>query len=85
MTLLPPQEFTFTRYLSVILSWDSIKTTENYLAALMNLNILGYCDGADVEVRPRPDDYAVMFEQDEYQSWCHIPKDVFDKYLEKTK
>ncbi len=85
MTLLPPQEFTWTRYLSVILSWESIQDTKNYIAALMKLNIIGYCHADDVDTRHRSNDYAVMFEQDNCQSWCHIPKDVFDEYLEALK
>lgn len=82
VTRLPPSEFTFGRWDAMTLSWETIRSTDNYIKALLDLNIIGYCDAADIEFRPSADDYAVMFEEDHYQSWCHIPKDVFDEYLE---
>lgn len=85
MTCLPPTEFTFGRWDAMNLSWEMIKTHGNYIQVLLDLNIIGYCDGACVAVRPVADTYAVMFEEDHYQSWCHIPKDAFDIYLEELK
>lgn len=85
VTRLPPSEFTYTRYLAVILSWESTKTHKNFITTLLAMDIVGYCDGDALEIRPSPDYYAVMFEEDNYQSWCHIPKDVFDEYLEDLK
>ncbi len=85
VTQLSPTEFTWIRYLEVIFSWESIKTTKNYIATLLAMDIVGYCDGAVIEIRPSPNYYAVMFETDNYQSWCHIPKKAFDAYLEELK
>jgi hypothetical protein len=73
----PASEFTFALYGWDHCPWDTIKTTEAYVAWLLAQPIVGYCDGALTEVRPRPDDMAVMFEDDKGRGWNHIPKDVW--------
>ena len=88
ITRLPPSEFTYARYDMMTLPWTAIRDKYSYVAALLALNIIGYCDGAAVEVRPRTDDYAVMFaegEGDNYMTWAHIPIDIFDAYLEEKQ
>ena len=87
ITRLPPSEFTYARYDMMTLPWEVIREKYSYIQALLDLNIIGYCDGAAVEVRPRTDDYAVMFydEEENYQSWAHVPMDIFDAYLEELK
>ena len=87
ITRLPPTEFTYTRYDMMTLPWKVIREKYSYIQALLDLNIIGYCDSIDCEIRPRPDEYAVMFydEAENYQTWAHIPLDIFDAYLEELK
>lgn len=83
---LQPCAFTYGKYGQIHLSWDTIKLTKNYIDALLKLNIVGYCDGKDIEVRPRPDDMAVMFEDDDgFQSWVHVPKDIWKAFENKNQ
>ena len=80
----PPDQFTYGKYDLVLLPWATIRSTEAYHEHLLSLNIVGFCDAALVEVRPRPDDMAVMFEDDSgYQSWLHVPKDVWKEFMKK--
>jgi len=86
MVQLPPSEFTFGRYGSIILPWDVIKSTADYVEWLLAQNITGYCNSGDCEIRPRPDDMAVMFEdEDGFQSWVHIPIDIWKEHLKLSK
>ncbi|KKM13469.1 hypothetical protein LCGC14_1715930 [marine sediment metagenome] len=64
--------------------WDHApwSTTKGYIAWLLTQPIVGYCDGALVEVRPRPADMAVMFDNGDYSGWNHIPKDVWKDFME---
>ncbi len=86
MTQLPPTEFTFGRYdmWSGTLPWAVIKSTAGYVTELLKLDIIGYCHGSEIEIRPRTDTYAVMIydEAEDFQGWCHVPEDVFKAYLE---
>ncbi len=81
MQRLQPENFRYGNYGLVNLPFDTIKTTESYFKYILTLNIVGYCDGADTEIRPRPDDMAVMIDDDGFQTWIHIPKDVWKEYM----
>ena len=81
MIELPPSEFVYGRYGLSNLPWAVIRTTEVYVKHLLAQNIIGYCDGALIEIRPRPDDMAVMFEDDGFEYWVHVPKDVWKVYM----
>jgi len=78
MISLPPSEFTFAKYNGMDLPYATICSTDTYIAALMREHIIGYCDGGEIEIRPRLDDMAVMFEDDDWnQFWGHVSKDVW--------
>lgn len=51
------------------------------------VEIIGYCDAADLAVRPRKDEKALMVRDhsmdEEY--WIHISQDDFEKLLQKEK
>ncbi len=83
MVQLPPSEFTYGKYgRCEIPSWDTIKSTAAYHSWLLNQNIIGYCNSEECEIRPRPNDMAIMFMDDEEQEgWSHIPKDVWQKFM----
>lgn len=84
MVQLPPSEFTYGRYDMMALPWAVIGSTDAYYEHLLALNIIGYCDSMECEIRPRPDDVAVMFEDENgYQSWVHVPKDVWVEYIRR--
>jgi len=86
MVQLLPTEFTYGKYDMCNLPWDTIKSTDSYIKWLLSQNIIGYCRSMECEIRPRPDDMAVMFEDEDYfQWWSHIPIDVFQKYLTYKK
>lgn len=84
MVQLPPTEFTFSKYNMTALPWTVIKSAETYYKHLLALNIVGYCNSGECEIRPRPDDMAVMLEDENgYQSWTHVPKDIWNEYLKR--
>ena len=83
MIQLPSNHFTFSRYGACIASWKDIKSTESYIKFLLSKNIIGYCKSIECEIRPRIDEMAVMFEEEDgWQGWSHIPIDVWLKFLE---
>jgi hypothetical protein len=45
--------------------------------------VLGYCNSSSVEIAPKVDCYAVMFDYEEEEIWIHIPKDSFNRWLNK--
>ena len=77
----PPSEFTYAKYGWDHASWEAISTHQGYIDWLLTQPIVGYCDGAIIEVRPRPNDMAIMFDDGEYSGWAHIPKDVWKAFL----
>jgi len=88
MKQLPPSEFTYGKYNMITLPWAVIRTTNNYITWILNQNIIGFCDSGECEIRPRPDEMAVMIEDAEnnnYQYWIHIPKDVWKDFLQECK
>jgi len=85
MVQLPPSEFTFGSYGWTKAPWDAIKSTKGYTDWLLTQPIIGYCDGAIIEIRPRLNDMAVMFEDEEYKGWNHIPKEIWKIYLKQLK
>ncbi len=86
MVSLPPVEFTYGKYSAQILSWETIKSTGNYFKYLLSQNVVGYCDSILCEIRPRADDMAVMFEDENgAQSWTHVPKDIMQGFIADYK
>ena len=85
MIQLPPSEFTYSRYSLSLLPWAIIKSTATYFKWLLAQNIIGYCNSMDVRIRSRPDNMAVMLEEDGSQIWCHIPMDIWNEYLKRAK
>lgn len=84
MVRLPVSEFTYTNYNRVDLPWATIGSRDAYHKHLLSLNIVGYCDGGDLEIRPRPGCVAVMIEDEySYQSWVHVPKDVWAEFMRR--
>lgn len=81
MIQLPPNEFSYGKYCMASLPWKVIHSTDAYYEYLLAQNIIGYCDSMECEIRPRPDDVAVMFEDDDGQFWSHVPKDVWKEYM----
>lgn len=83
MLQLPPSEFTYGKYgRCEFPTWDEIKTTKNYNDWLLSQNIIGYCNSMEVEIRPRIDCMAIMFEdEDGQQGWNHIPITVWKGFI----
>lgn len=67
MTELPPSQFTFGNYGWTHAPWAVIKTTKAYVDWLLTQPVVGYCDGALLEIRPRETEMAVMFDDGEYR------------------
>lgn len=85
MISLPPTEFTYGKYGMDIIPWVILKTTDNFVGWLLKQNIIGYCNSMEVEIRPRTDCMAVMFEEDNWQGWVHIPLDIWTHFLDVLK
>ena len=84
MIQLCPDDFDNVHYDMMTLPWAVIRSTESYYQHLLAQNIIGYCDSMECTYRPRPDDMAVMFEDaDGFQSWAHVPKDVWAEYIRR--
>lgn len=85
MVQLPPTEFTFGKYEGQLFSTEVFMDKTKFVAWLQEQNIVGYCDSLEVEIRPRPGNVAVMFEEDDYQTWCHIPNAIWQAYKAEIK
>ncbi len=86
MIQLPPSEFTYGKYDMVPLPWATIRSTDAYYEYLLSLNILGYGDSMECEIRPRPDNMVVLFEDEHgFQAWMHVPKDVWAEYMKRRR
>lgn len=82
MVELPPSEFTYGKYGAQLPTWKDIKSTASYIKWMLAQTVIGYCVSMECEIRPRPDDMSVMFEdEDGAQSWSHIPIDIFQNFL----
>ena len=85
MIPLPPTEFTYGKY-NADIPFDIYAGEFSLFAKwLLTQNIIGYCKSEECEIRPRPEEMAVMFEKDEWQSWSHVPNDVWKLYLKQLK
>ena len=78
---LQPEAFTYGKYNLLNLSYNTIKSTKDYIEYLLTLNIIGYCESENCTIRPRPDDMAVMIDDDGFETWIHIPKDVWKEFV----
>ena len=86
MIQLAPIEFTFGRYGLGYIPWEVLKSDNGFIRWLLVQNIIGYCNSMECEIRPKVDEMAVMFEDETgWQSWFHIPIDVWIRYLEQLK
>lgn len=80
MIQLPPTEFTFGKYGTDIPF--TISMSDNLLVKwYLKQDIIGYCDSMSVKIRPRIGCMAIMINIDDWQSWCHIPKEVFKRLI----
>jgi len=79
MISLPPVEFTFGKY-GVDVPFNIYM---NGLAKwLLSQNIIGYCNGMELFVRPVGNMMAAMIEIDGWTGWMHIPIEVWEDYLD---
>ncbi len=87
MQLLPPTSFPFGKYEGLTIPYEVQKMNEkDYLKWLDTQLIVGYIDGMSLEIRPRTDSYGVLIEdEDGYETWAHIPNDIWEKYLKEVK
>ena len=76
-------QFTFGLYGWDEAPWSALSSFDGYIKWLLTQNPIGYCDSAECEIRPRPKDMAVMFEDEDGKGWTHVPKDVWQKFLER--
>ena len=56
--------------------FDNIDTT--FGAEIFAKYCIGYCNGENLQIRPRSDTVGVMFFKDENKFWFHINKDEFE-------
>jgi len=86
MVQLPPSQFVFGKYDSGTIPYSvAVRGMQQYVDFLMKSNIVGYCDSAECEMRPREDDMAVMIDEDGYETWGHVPKDVWNEFMKQLK
>lgn len=85
MIKLPPSSFPYERYDGATIPYKmAVASTEKYLEWLRTQNIIGYIEGAKLEVRIKTDTYAVLIEdEDFYQSWAHVPDDIWEIFLKE--
>ena len=84
MTKLPPSYFEFGKYdAGTIPTNIAIGSMDKYVDFLMKSNIVGYCDSEECIYRPRTDDMAVMIDEDGYETWAHVPKDVWNEFMKR--
>lgn len=81
---LNPELFTYDNYESAYwnrFDWDS-SWDQTILISTIRERALGYCDGSRLSVRPNPEDYGVMFEDEYGKFWFHISKNLIDSLRE---
>lgn len=81
MVHLPATEFTYYKYDSSAIPFAVYTNRKLFIDWLLKQDIIGYCKSKDCEIRPRPGEFAVMFEEDNWQGWCHVPVEVFTTFL----
>ncbi len=87
MQQLPPTAFPFGKYEGLTIPYEVQTMSEkDYLKWLDTQVIIGYIDGMSLEIRPRTDSYGVLIaDEDDYETWAHVPNDIWEKYLKQTK
>ena len=86
MKKLQPILFKFGNYDSTLIPHKTfLSGTKLFAEWLETQDIKGYCKSEEVDIRPRPDNYCVMFKEDNWTGWCHVPNFVFDRYLENME
>jgi hypothetical protein len=81
--LLPPSSFPWSRYKAGEIPTRVCFSPTEFHEYILEQNIIGYIEGSKLEIRPRSDSYGVLFEDEHgFQSWCHVPIDIFDTFLE---
>ena len=84
MTKLPPTAFPFGRYDGLTIpALIQTATTKKYIEWLRTQMIIGYIEGMELEIRPRTDQYGVLIAEEGtgYETWAHVPNDIWEKYL----
>lgn len=46
---------------------------------LLNQYTIGYCNAGELLCRPKPGQYAVMFQKDNHKFWTHLTAEEFSK------
>lgn len=87
MIKLSPSSFPFGKYDGATIPFDvQMATKKEYLEWLRTQNIVGYIDGMSLEIRPRTEYYGILIEdEDSYETWAHVPNDIWEIFLKETK
>lgn len=79
--VLSPHLFTWENWgMPMMLNLGFGDTVDNILLAV-NDYAIGYCDSMYLSVRPRTDQYAVMFKKENETFWFHIEKKYFTEEI----
>ena len=89
LTKLDPKKFNYKNHESdwwttFNLSYTESIETEKLIKAI-NKYAIGYCDGSKLEIKPKSNSYAVMFNVEGYEFWFHINNSentVFNDFIE---
>ena len=84
MIQLPPSEFTFGKY-GTGTPFMTKMNEKTWAEWLTKKNVVGFCHSLDVEIRPRTNCVVVMVEEDDWESWDHVPIKVWESYLKMRK
>lgn len=57
-------------------------STREFISSRIKRDVVGYCDGEFLVVRPKPQTKAVMFFKNGYHFWFHLSNDEFSLMFE---
>lgn len=84
MVKLPPSSFPYERYDGATVPIDvHMMSTEEYVKWLQTQVIIGYLEGMELEIRPRTDSYGILIDDDGYETWAHVPNDIWEQFLKE--
>ena len=80
MRKLSPSQFPWSRYHAETIPTHIRHSSKATVRWLFEQNIIGYCDGMELEVRPSDIAVGVLIEVGSFETWAHLDDIVFEDY-----
>ena len=80
MKELSPGRFPWSRYEGGTIPNPLRHSVSEQVKWLSKQNIVGYCEGLKLEVRPRDHAVGILIDDAGYETWAHLDIIVFEEY-----